>query len=100
MNRVHIHVLAFWIGFACGTIGLFALALLRDLFPNIEVVVDIFFLPSRFFADLLTNGSVSNAMLIVLYLLTGSFYGICASVIIHMWQKLSYRTRSLMIRKA
>ncbi len=81
MGPMWLHATGFWIGFACGTLGLFALALLRLLFPFIEWVTAPFFLPGRFFADLLTDGSASTFLVIVLYFLTGSFYGLCGSAI-------------------
>lgn len=85
------HVLAFWIGFVCGTIGLFALALLRELFSFTEVIAAFFFIPSRLFADLFTNGLVSGPMLIFLYIITGTFYGLSASFLEDGWIRMKRR---------
>jgi len=73
------HLTGFLIGFAFGTIGLFALALLRLLSPIIAWPTAPFFWPGHFFAMLLTDGSTSTFMVIVLYILTGSFYGLIGS---------------------
>jgi hypothetical protein len=81
MRRIRLHATGFWIGFAFGTIGLFAVALLRLLFPIIELLTEPLLWPSQFFADLLTDGSASTWMVMFLYLLTGTFYGLCGSMI-------------------
>jgi hypothetical protein len=82
------HATGFWIGFAFGTIGLFAVALLRLLFPFIETITEPLLWPGQFFAYLLTHGSASTPMVMFLYLLTGTFYGICGSVIQEIRRKM------------
>lgn len=94
MLPLRFHATGFWIGFAFGTIGLFALALLRLLFPVIEFLTIPFFWPGRFFAAALTDGSGSMFMVVVLYMLTGMLYGLCGSGI----QEYKRRVRLAQVR--
>lgn len=96
MKLVWFHATGFWIGFACGTIGLFALALLRLLFPIITIVTVPFFWPSQFFAVLFSDGSPSIFVVIFLYLVTGTFYGVIGSEI-QEWRRITHRPKTAVI---
>lgn len=97
MQLVRMHATGFWIGFAFGTLGLVLLALLRLAFPLMEWITTPFFWPSHFFAELLTDGSASTFMVIVLYLLTGGFYGLCGSWIQSIKRRLRSRSSQQVI---
>jgi hypothetical protein len=69
------------IGCVFGTIGVFAIALVSLLSADLEFLLQPFLLPGRFFAGLLASNSASNSVIILLYLLTGLFYGIVGALI-------------------
>lgn len=71
----------FWIGFAFGTLGVFALALLSLLFPFVEQVAVPFLLPGRLFAAAFAGSSASTFMVMFLYVLTGLFYALLGTFI-------------------
>lgn len=88
---MHLRKKAFWIGFLFGTLGLCILVVLRQVFSFLAPFVYIFLLPSRLFGDLFTHGLVSGPMLIILYILTGTFYGLSASFLEEGWIRMKRR---------
>ncbi len=84
-NHVKLHFWrigpGFWIGFAFGTIGMFALALLSLIFPFVEQLSVPFLLPGRLFAAAFAGSSASTLMVVFLYFLTGLFYALLGTFI-------------------
>ncbi len=73
--------LGFVIGCVFGTLGLFAIALISLLSADLEFLLQPFLLPGRFFASFLVTDHASSGIVVVLYLLTGIFYGILGALI-------------------